>query len=108
MQMSSSISIDGFDFSQAFTPSDEVLHQELEGETVLLDLKSERYFGLNESGTRIWTLLIELERPEAVVERMMDEFDVDEDTLRADIADLLTRLLDGGLIEFVRPAKKKP
>lgn len=105
MQMTSSISIDGFDFSQSFTPSDEMLHQELEGETVLLDLKSERYFGLNESGTRIWTLLIELERPEAVVERMIDEFDVDEDTLRADIADLLTRLLDGGLIEFVRPAK---
>ncbi len=34
----------GFDFSQTLAPSGEVLHQELEGETVLLDLKSERYF----------------------------------------------------------------
>lgn len=97
--MSSRISVSDFDFSQALTPSEEVLHQELEGETVLLDLKSERYFGLDESGTRIWTLLIELKRPQAIVERMMQEFDVDEDTLRADVAELLTRLLDGGLIE---------
>lgn len=97
--MTSRISVADFDFSQAFRPSEEVLHQELEGETVLLDLKSERYFGLDESGTRVWMLLIELERPEAVVERMMQEFNVDEDTLRSDVADLLARLLDGGLIE---------
>lgn len=94
-----------FDFSQALAPSAEVLHQELEGETVLLDLNSERYFGLDESGTRIWALLLELERPETVVERMMQEFDVDEERLRADVAELLSRLLDGGLIEPVQAAK---
>ncbi len=99
--MSSRISGAGFDFLKPLTPSAEVLHQELEGETVLLDLNSERYFGLDESGTRIWTLLIELKRPEAVVERMLQEFDVDEDTLRADLADVLTRLLDCGLLQAV-------
>lgn len=93
-----------FDFSQRLAPSGEVLHQELEGETVLLDLKSERYFGLDESGTRIWTLLLELERPDAVVEKMLQEFDVDEKRLRADVADLLTRLLDGELIEPLQAA----
>jgi hypothetical protein len=97
--LSSRLSVDNFDFSRPLAPSEEVLHQELEGETVLLDLKSERYFGLDECGTRIWALLIELKRPEAVIERMMAEFDVDEDTLRADVAELLGRLLDGGLIE---------
>lgn len=97
-----------FDFSQSLSPSGEVLHQELEGETVLLDLKSERYFGLDECGTRIWTLLIELGRPEVVVERMMGEFDVDEEKLRADVANLLTRLLDGGLLEPGKPTKEDP
>lgn len=99
---------EGFDFDQALAPSGEVLHQELEGETVLLDLKSERYFGLDETGTRVWTLLIELERPEAIVQQMMDEFEVDEDTLRADVAELLSRLLDGGLLEAVDASKSKP
>lgn len=105
--MSSKNSLDAFDFSQSLAPSGEVLHQELEGETVLLDLKSERYFGLDETGTRVWTLLIELKRPEAVIERMIQEFEVDEDRLRADVADLLTRLMDGGLIEALPAAEQK-
>ena len=44
---------------QVFTVSKDVLFQEVAGETVLLDLNSESYFGLDEVGTRIWTLLNE-------------------------------------------------
>jgi hypothetical protein len=102
--MNSRIGVDGFDFSRPLAPSAEVLHQELEGETVLLDLNSERYFGLDDSGTRSWSLLMELDRPEAVVERMLQEFEVDEDTLRADLVVLLTRLLDGGLLQAAHGA----
>ncbi len=102
--MSSKTSVADFDFSQALIPSGEVLHQELEGETVLLDLNSERYFGLDPTGTRIWALLLEHQRPEAVIERMAQEFDADEAQLRGDVTELLTRLLDEGLIE---PARAK-
>ena len=106
--LSARVCADEFDFSRPLAPSAEVLHQELEGETVLLDLKSERYFGLDESGTRIWTLLIELERPEAVIERMLDEFDADEETVRADVAELLIRLLNMGLIESAQADQSRP
>ena len=99
---------EGFDFSRALAPSGEVLHQELEGETVLLDLKSERYFGLDETGTRVWRLLIELGRPEAVIQQMMHEFEVDEDTLRTDVAELLCLLIDGGLLEPADSLNSKP
>jgi len=37
-------------------PTD-VLMRELDGEAVILDLKSETYFGLDDVGTRIWTHL---------------------------------------------------
>ena len=37
--------------------SEDVLFQEVGGETVLLDLASEQYFGLDAVGTRIWQLL---------------------------------------------------
>jgi len=40
--------------NQTFTISDEVICQELGGESVLLDLGSESYLGLDEVGTRIW------------------------------------------------------
>ncbi len=39
---------------------------------------------------------------------MMDEFEVDEDTLRADVAELLSRLLDGGLLEAVDSSNSNP
>jgi hypothetical protein len=41
------------------TVSPEVLFQEVGGEAVLLDLKSESYFGLDDVGMRIWQLLQE-------------------------------------------------
>ena len=40
--------------NQTVTLSPEVISQEVSGETVLLDLESENYFGLDEVGTRIW------------------------------------------------------
>ena len=36
---------------------DDVLFQELNGEAVILDLASERYFGLDGVGTRFWELI---------------------------------------------------
>ena len=42
-----------------FRISPEVLHQEINGETVLLDLDSESYFGLDAVATRVWQLISE-------------------------------------------------
>ena len=47
------------DLNQTITLSPEVISQEVSGETVLLDLQSENYFGLDEVGTRIWQLINE-------------------------------------------------
>ena len=47
--------------NRKITISPEVMSQEVSGETVLLDLQSESYFGLDEVGTRIWQLLQEKE-----------------------------------------------
>ena len=44
---------------QTLSVSTEVIAQEVSGETVLLDLKSEQYFSLDVVGTRIWQLLNE-------------------------------------------------
>ena len=37
--------------------SEDVVFREIDGEAVLLELGTGIYFGLNEAGTRIWTLL---------------------------------------------------
>jgi hypothetical protein len=80
--------------------SNQVLAQELAGETVILDMRSESYFGLNEVGTRIWALIEEGVAPEAMVDVLLDEYVIEREVLEKDVADLLGELKQAGLIEF--------
>ena len=80
--------------------SDEVLFQEVGGETVLLDLESEQYFGLDAVGTRVWQLLGEGAGAETVVDTLIEEYDVDRQTLSADVSNLLDQLAEAGLIRL--------
>lgn len=85
-------------FSRTLKPSSDVLVQEVAGEAVLLDLASEQYFGLNEVGVRVWQILSEHGSPEKAVQILLQEYEVDEATLREDIAALVTGFLESGLM----------
>ena len=84
--------------TQTIEISSEVLTQEVSGETVLLDLKTESYFGLDVIGTRIWQLLQDQKDIQSITETMLDEYDVEEKQLEKDIQNLLTKLSETGLI----------
>lgn len=78
--------------------SDDVLFQELQGEAVLLDLKTGVYFGLDHTGTKMWQLLEQHKTIPAVVAEIRNEFDVTEERCSADLIDLVTRLQHEGLV----------
>lgn len=78
----------------------DVLSQEVSGETVLLDLNNENYFGLDEVGTRIWQLLQEQNNLERIYDILLDEYEVDAKQLRDDFYDIINQLKDAGLITF--------
>ena len=86
--------------TQKIKISSEVLTQEVGGETVILDLKTESYFGLDEVGTRIWQLLQQGKDTQNITETMLDEYDVEEKQLEKDIQNLLTKLNEAGIITF--------
>ena len=85
---------------QKVTISPEVLFQEVSGETVLLDLSSENYFGLDEIGTRIWEMLNGGASVGEVVDALLEEYDTDRKTLESDVAELLENLAEAGLISL--------
>jgi hypothetical protein len=60
----------------ASVPAD-VLIQELQGESVLLNLRTGRYFGLDEVETRMWTVLTTAEPLRAAYDTLLAEYDVD-------------------------------
>lgn len=81
-----------------FKISDEVLSQEVNGETVLLDLEGESYFGLNEVGTRIWQLLQTDITIEEALDTLTGEYDVSRVQLECDVGALLGKLAEAGLV----------
>lgn len=80
--------------------SGEVLSQEVRGETVLLDLSREHYFGLDAIGTRVWQLLREGKSLEQLFDVMLDEFEVGREQLEIDITAFLENLISAGLISL--------
>jgi coenzyme PQQ synthesis protein D (PqqD) len=84
--------------SRVSAPSD-VLISEVGGESVLLNLKSERYFGLDEIGTQMWKTLTASDSIQTAYEALLAEYDVDADRLRQDIEELIEKLAEQGLVD---------
>ena len=84
--------------NQNITLSPEVISQEVSGETVLLDLDSENYFGLDEVGTRIWQLIKETNDLAAIYQTLLTEYDVSEERLQQDLDTLLGEISQLGLV----------
>lgn len=89
-----------FSFNQRVKLSEDVLISDLQGESVILNVNSQRYYGLDKVGTRFLTLLSSSETIEHAFEALLAEFDVDAVALRTDLTDLLVELSDQGLVEI--------
>ena len=81
----------------AATPN--VLAQDLAGESVLLNLQSEEYFGLDDVGTQIWQTLTEKDSIGTAIAALQAEYDVEPEQLRQDVENLIAELLANGLVE---------
>jgi hypothetical protein len=77
----------------------ETLANEAGGESVMLNLKSHSHYGLDEVGTRMWTLLTRSQSIQVACEQLLKEYDVEEECLRSDLLNLITELVELGLIE---------
>ena len=78
--------------------AENVIHQELDGESVLLNTRSEKYFGLNEVGTSFWRLISSNPDTDHAVRNMLDEYRVEESQLREDLTELFRELEKAGLV----------
>jgi Coenzyme PQQ synthesis protein D (PqqD) len=78
-----------------------VLVQEIGGESVLLNLENERYFGLDETGTRMWAALTTARSIQSAYDSLLAEYEVDAERLRSDVQELVAKLMENGLVETV-------
>ena len=78
--------------------ADDVVFRDLAGESVLLNLSTGTYFGLDVVGTRLWHLIAEHGSTTLVIEALLVEYDVDELRLQKDVEALIDQLLAKGLL----------
>ena len=84
-----------------FQVTKDVLFQTVAGEAVLLNVNDNHYYGLDDVATRMWQLLIDHGTETTVIQQMLEEYEVDEATLRHDFTALVEEMERRGLIQRV-------
>lgn len=81
-----------------YVPADDALSRQVGGETVIINLATEEYFGLNAVGSVLWTGLEEGLPVDAIVDRVVERFDVGRERAAHDLGALLASLAEAGLV----------
>ena len=84
---------------------DDVLISGLQSESVILNLDSERYFGLDGVGTRMMSVLTSADSIQAAYETLLEEYDVEGEVLRQDLTAIIEQMVEQGLVEITREQK---
>jgi hypothetical protein len=76
-----------------------VAWQEIDGETILLDLEASMYLGTNPSGSVLWSELAAGTTRQALVARLCENFDVAEERAGQDVDEFLRSCGERGYFE---------
>jgi hypothetical protein len=79
----------------------DVLDADMDGEVVMMNIEQGRYFGLNQTGTRIWALLAEAVVISDLCDQLTAEFSVDPKQCEQEVVAFLENLLTRGLLQVV-------
>ena len=90
-----------YTFSERVVVEPDVLSRVVGDETVILNLKTERYLGLNDTATRMWTVLGAARTIQEAYEALLAEFEVGPEELKDDLHALIDAMLEHRLIAIV-------
>lgn len=78
----------------------DVVAAEMDGETLMMRIKSGMYYGLDDVGSKIWELIAETRQVSHVIDSLIKEYDVVRAQCQVDTLDLLNQLYEEGLIKL--------
>jgi len=74
--------------------------QVLDGEAVILDVDTGRYFGLDDASTRMWDVVTAQGSIERACVKLLEEFDVEPPRLEHDLREFVEQLAEHGLVKL--------
>ncbi len=81
-----------------FRPSPDVIVNEFDGETVLLNLKTEEYYSLEKAAAKMYDLLVRYGDPQRVLPILQQEYDAEAEVLQRDLESLISDLVREGIL----------
>ena len=81
--------------------SQDLVYCELEGEAVILNLRDGVYYGLDPVGTSIWEKIEQPITYAALLDALIEEYEIDRPQCEKDVAELLQELEGKGLVLFL-------
>ena len=78
--------------------ADGQISREIDDETVILDMESGVYVGLDDIGTFVWSLIEEGISLQNLLNEILLEYDVESQQCLDDLQEFLSELVDGGFI----------
>ena len=90
-------------FAMRVVTAPDVMFRAVGDESVLLNLTSELYLGLDPVGTRMWNVLMSASDIQSAFDTLLAEYDAQPEQLRQDLQEFLGKLQENGLIEIRAP-----
>jgi hypothetical protein len=84
-----------------FRKDDQIYEAEENGEIILLNLRTGKFYGLNHIGSEIWKRLFTMETHD-ICHYIQKTYNVDLDIVQRDLEVLLRDLMQNGLVHDVR------
>lgn len=89
----------GVNIGSVITRNQEIDDTDLDGEKVMMNLDKGQYFMMNEVGSRIWEIIETPIHVKGIVEKLREEYDVDEQTCTDKVLEFLKSLNEADLIK---------
>jgi Coenzyme PQQ synthesis protein D (PqqD) len=84
---------------------EENVSRDVAGEDAVLVCKDGMYYGLEEVGARIWTLVAEPRTVGEICDTLLDEYEVEPDVCERDVIALLGELAAKGFVQAIDAAR---
>jgi hypothetical protein len=87
--------------AERFVQNKSIIQSQIGDEIVMLDVDSGFYFGLNSVGSIIWTYLKEPVSHLELIEKLLEQFEIDRDTCEKETEAFLLQLLEKNIVRKV-------
>jgi hypothetical protein len=89
------------EMDRSVRPAPHVHATVVDGEAVLLDTRTEEFFGLNELATSIWANLMDGKTIQETLSSLEVEYEAETEELRSDLTQFVRTMVEMQIIEYV-------